>query len=68
MKRSASAAACSSVGGTVPDDPPTPTLSNAITCRVAAMGSTIRGSQLSRVAARCTKNTTDTPPFGPSSR
>jgi hypothetical protein len=31
-------------------------------------GSMMRGSQLSKVAARCTKKTTGMPPFGPSSR
>ena len=54
--------------GTCPVDAPTPLLSKATTFRFFAMGSTMGGSQLSSVAARCTKNTTGMPPFGPSSR
>ena len=68
MKAYASSAASSIVPGTTPDEAPTPALSNVITCRVCAIGSTMRGSQLSSVAARCTKKTTGMPPFGPSSR
>ena len=36
-----------------------------MTWRFFAIGSTMRGSQLSSVAARWTKNTTGMPPFGP---
>lgn len=68
MKVWASSAAASIVRGTVPDEPPTPCWSKVITCRCAAIASTIRGSQLSRVAARCTKKTTGTSSTGPSSR
>ena len=51
--------------GDLPGGRADPRLSKAMTCRFFAIGSMIRGSQLSSVAARCTKNTTGMPPFGP---
>jgi hypothetical protein len=59
---------CLDAVGNVAGGGPDAALSNVMTWRSAAIGSTIRGSQLSRVAARCTKKTTGIPPFGPSSR
>ena len=50
-------------------DAPMPRLSNVITWCSAAKPSTTRGSQLSRTAARWTRNTTGVPGlFVPSSR
>ena len=68
MNVEASSAIASMLSGTSPVEAPTPRLSKVMTWWFFAIGSTMRGSQLSRVAARCTKNTTGTPPFGPSSR
>jgi hypothetical protein len=58
----------STLSGTWPVEAPTPRLSKAMTWWFFAMGSMMRGSQLSSVAARCTKKITGMPPFGPSSR
>ena len=68
MNSYAWSAASSMVAATLPVEAPTPRWSKVMTCRLSAMGSTMRGSQLSRVAARCTKKTTGMPPLGPSSR
>ncbi len=68
MKVTASSAIASMLSGTSPVDAPTPRLSKVMTWWSLAMGSMMRGSQLSNVAARWTKKTTGTPPFGPSSR
>ena len=68
MKVQASSAMSSTLPGTSPVEAPTPRLSNAMTWWFCAMGSMMRGSQLSSVAARWTKKTTGMPPFVPSSR
>ncbi len=68
MKATASAAIASIVCGTDPPDAPMPRLSNAITCRLAAMPSMTRGSQSSRTAVKWCRKTSGTPPRGPSSR
>src|SRR6187551_1956649 len=52
------------VAAICPVEAPTPRWSKVMTCRFFAMASTMRGSQLSRVAARCTKKTTGMAPFG----
>ncbi len=54
--------------GTFPPERPIPRLSNAITRWCSAMPSMTRGSQSSSTAIRWCRNTTGTPPSGPSSR
>ena len=54
--------------GIDPLDAPTPRLSNAITCRSAAIPSMTRGSQSSRTAVKWCRKTSGTPPRRPSSR
>jgi hypothetical protein len=68
MKATASAAISPTVLGTDPLDAPIPRLSNAITCRSAAIPSMTRGSQSSRTAVKWCRKTSGTPQRGPSSR
>lgn len=63
IKVTASSAICSMEFDGEPLDAPTPRLSKAITWCLAAMPSTIRGSQLSSTAARWARSTTGVPPF-----
>ena len=58
MNVTASFAIASIVSGTLPVEAPTPRLSKVITWCFAAIASMTRGSQLSRVAARCTRKIT----------
>ena len=53
----ASRAICPIVSGVVPDEPPTPALSNVITRRLPASASTSAGSQLSRLPRKCCSRT-----------
>ena len=66
MRLTASLAICSMVVGVDPLEAPTPRLSKVMTRCLAAMPSTIRGSQLSRTAARWVRKITGTPVSGPS--
>src|SRR6266540_3046356 len=68
MNVTASLAIAWMVSGGLPVEAPTPRLSKVITRCFAAMPSTTRGSQLSRLPARCTRKITGTPVSAPNCR